>query len=112
MGLSNVGHPSGNRVLLSLTKKGVYFYALMGTEAKALKNIPVVCEYPDVFPEELLGMLSDRDVEFVIELMPGTAPISKRPYHMPPNELKELKEQIKVLLDKGFVRPRTMGLRT
>jgi hypothetical protein len=65
----------------------------------------VVCEYPDVFPEELPGMPLDREVEFVIELMPGTAPISKRPYRMPPNELKELKEQLKVLLDKGFIHP-------
>jgi hypothetical protein len=70
-----------------------------------LENIPVVCEYPDVFPEELSGMPPDRDVEFVIELMPRMAPISKRPYRIPPNELKELKEQLKVLLDKGFIRP-------
>jgi hypothetical protein len=77
---------------------------MTGTEATVLENIPVVCEYPDVFPEELPGMPPNRDVEFLIELMPRTAPISKRPYRMPPNELKELKEQIKVLLDKGFIR--------
>jgi hypothetical protein len=68
-----------------------------------LEDIPMVCEYPDVFPEELPGMPPDRGVEFVIELMPGTAPISKRPYHMPPNKLNESKEQIKILLDKGFI---------
>jgi hypothetical protein len=51
-----------------------------------LDEIPVVCEYPDVFPDELPGMPSDRDVEFVIELQPGTTPISKRPYRMPPKE--------------------------
>jgi hypothetical protein len=50
-------------------------------------EIPVVCEYPDVFPDELPGMPPDRDVEFVIELQPGTAPISNRPYRMPPKEL-------------------------
>ena len=50
-------------------------------------------------------MPPDREVEFVIELKPGTAPISKRPYRMPPNELRELKEQLKILLDKGFIRP-------
>jgi hypothetical protein len=55
-----------------------------------LEEIPVVCEYPDVFPDELPGMPPDRDVEFVIELQPGTTPISKRPYRMP---LKELAEQ-------------------
>jgi hypothetical protein len=70
-----------------------------------LEDIPLVCEYSDVFPDELPGMPPDREVEFVIELMPGTAPISKRPYRMPHNELKELKEQLKVLLDKGFIRP-------
>jgi hypothetical protein len=98
-------HPLGSRVLLPLAKNEVCLYAMMGTEATAFENIPVVCEYPDVFPEELPGMPPDCDVEFVIELMPRMAPISKRRYRMPPNELKELKEQIKILLDKGFIRP-------
>jgi hypothetical protein len=70
-----------------------------------LDEIPVVCEYTDVFPDELLGMPPDRDVEFVIELQPGTAPISKRPYRMPPKELAELKTQLQELLDKGYIRP-------
>jgi hypothetical protein len=70
-----------------------------------LNEIPVVCEYLDVFPDELLGMPPDRDVEFVIELQPGTAPISKRHYHMPPKELAELKNQLQELLDKGYIRP-------
>jgi hypothetical protein len=70
-----------------------------------LDEIPVVCEYPDVFLEELPGMPPDRDVEFVIELQPGTAPISKRPYRMPPKELAELKNQLQELLDKGYIRP-------
>jgi hypothetical protein len=101
----NLLHLSGNRVLLSLAKKEVCLYALTGTETMTLEDIPTVCEYPDVFLEELRGMPPDREVEFVIELMPGTAPISKRPYRMPPNELKELKEQLKILLDKGFICP-------
>jgi hypothetical protein len=67
----------------------------------------VVCEYPDVFPDELPGMPPDRDIEFAIELQPGTAPISKRPYRMPPAELAELKKQLQELLDKGFIRPST-----
>jgi hypothetical protein len=70
-----------------------------------LKDIPVVCEYPDVFPDDLPRMLPDRDIEFIIELQPRTAPISKRPYRMPPNELTELKIQLQDLLDKGFIRP-------
>jgi hypothetical protein len=69
-----------------------------------LEEIPVVCEYPDVFPDELPGMPLDRDVEFVIELQPGTAPISKRAYRMPPKELAELKNQLQELLDKGYIR--------
>jgi hypothetical protein len=75
------------------------------TIVSPLDKIPVVCEYPDVFPDELSGMPPDRDVEFVIELQPGTAPISKRPYHMPPKELAELKTQLQELLDKGYIRP-------
>jgi hypothetical protein len=70
-----------------------------------LDEIPVVCEYPDVFPNELPSMPLDRDVEFVIELQPGTTPISKQPYRMPPKELAELKTQLQELLDKGCIRP-------
>jgi hypothetical protein len=72
-----------------------------------VEKIPVVCDYPDVFPDELPGMPPDRDIEFAIELQPGTAPISKRPYRMPPAELAELKKQLQELLDKGFIRPST-----
>jgi hypothetical protein len=72
-----------------------------------IERIPVVCEYPDVFLDELLGMPPDRDIEFAIELQPVTAPISKRPYRMPPVELAELKKQLQELLDKGFIRPST-----
>jgi hypothetical protein len=63
-------------------------------KAIALEDIRVVQEYPDVFPEELPCMPPDHDIEFVIELLPGTPPISKRPYRMPVNELAELKKQI------------------
>jgi hypothetical protein len=67
-------------------------------------EVPVVNEFPDVFPEELLGMSPDRDIEFVIELKPGTAPIYKTPFRMTTPELVELKEHIKELLEKGFIR--------
>jgi hypothetical protein len=73
-----------------------------------LDEFPVVCEYPDVFPDELPGMPLDRDVEFVIELQPGTAPISKRPYRMAPKELAELKNQLQELLDKGYICPSSL----
>jgi hypothetical protein len=72
-----------------------------------VERIPVVCEYLDVFPDELPGMPPDRDIEFAIELQPGTAPISKRPYRMPPAKLAELKKQLQELLDKGFIHPST-----
>jgi hypothetical protein len=60
----------------------------------ALEEILVVQEYPDVFSEELSGMPPDRDIEFLVELLPATPPISKRPYRMPINELVELKKQL------------------
>jgi hypothetical protein len=66
-----------------------------------IQDIPVVCEFPDVFPEDLPGLPLERDVEFVIELKPGTAPISRRSYRMPPNELAGLKTQLQYLLEKG-----------
>ncbi|KAL5831609.1 hypothetical protein ACOSQ4_016963 [Xanthoceras sorbifolium] len=68
-------------------------------------DIPVVREFSNVFPEDFLGLPPDREVEFQIELTPGTEPISKAPYRMAPSELKELKVQMEELVNKGFVRP-------
>jgi hypothetical protein len=65
----------------------------------------VVCEFLDVFLEDSPGLPPERDVEFVIELKPGKAPISRRSYRMPPNELAELKTQLQDFLEKGFIRP-------
>jgi hypothetical protein len=59
-----------------------------------LAKIPVVCEFLYVFPNELPSLPSDRDIEFAIELIPRTQPISRRPYRMLPNELAELKKQL------------------
>jgi hypothetical protein len=70
-----------------------------------IQDILVVCEFLDVFPEDLPGFPPERNVEFVIEFKPGTAPISRRSYRMPPNELAELKTQLQDLLEKGFIRP-------
>jgi hypothetical protein len=69
------------------------------------ESISVVEEFMDVFPEELPGMPPEREVEFYIDLFPGTAPIAKRPYRMAPTELAELKTQIAELLQRGFIRP-------
>jgi hypothetical protein len=70
-----------------------------------LEEVPVVNEYPDVFPEELPDMPPDRDIEFVIDLIPGTSPIAKRPYRMAASELMELKKQLEELQRIGFIRP-------
>ena len=68
-------------------------------------NIPVIREFPDVFPEELPGVPPEREVDLSIEVVQGTTPISRAPYRMAPTELKELKTQLHELLDKGFIRP-------
>ncbi|WVZ96997.1 hypothetical protein U9M48_042568 [Paspalum notatum var. saurae] len=99
-------HPPGQRVILHLNEKtSAQLCSLNATVLPELGAIPVVCEFLDVFPEELPGMPPDREVEFAIELLPRTAPISKRPYRMPPNELAEMKKQLQELLEKGFIRP-------
>ena len=69
------------------------------------KDIPIVHEYLTVFPEDLMSLPPDREVEFSIDLIPGAALISKAPYRLGPAELKELKTQLQELLDKGFIRP-------
>ncbi|KAG8489260.1 hypothetical protein CXB51_017269 [Gossypium anomalum] len=80
-------------------------YVLDNKESeKKLGSVPVVCEYPDVFPEELPGLPPVREVELGIELVPGTTPISIAPYRMAPAELKELKAQLRELTDRGFAR--------
>lgn len=68
-------------------------------------DVPVVRDFLDVFPEELPGSPPDREIEFVINLIPRTVSIFKTPYQMAPVELKELKVQLQELLDKGFIRP-------
>ena len=70
-----------------------------------VEKIPVVREFPDVFPEELPGIPLEREVDLAIEIVPGTVPMSRAPYRMAPMELKELKSQLQELLDKGFIRP-------
>jgi hypothetical protein len=74
-------------------------------DASQGSKVSVVNEFPDVFPKELPGMPPDRDIEFVIELKPGASPIYKTDYRMATPELAELKEHIKELLEKGFIRP-------
>ena len=68
-------------------------------------DVPVVDEFPDVFPDELPGLPPDREIEFAIDLAPGTEPVSKAPYRMAPVEMKELATQLQDLLEKGVIRP-------
>jgi hypothetical protein len=73
-------------------------------ETRPTDGIRVVFEFPDVFPDDLPGMPSDRDIEFSIDLLPGTAPIAKRPYRMAPVEHEEVKKTVDELLAKGYIR--------
>ena len=92
--------------LLEKGCEGFLAYVVKGGETElCVENIPVVSEFRDVFPEDLPGLPPEREIEFGIELVPGTSPISLAPYRMTPIELKELKSQLQELLDKGFVRP-------
>jgi hypothetical protein len=74
-------------------------------KVESLEQIPVVKEYPDIFPKELPSLPPNRDIKFAIDLAPGTAPIAKRPYRMVVIELAELKKQLSELEQKGCVRP-------
>ncbi|XP_070015007.1 uncharacterized protein [Nicotiana sylvestris] len=77
------------------------------TEPTTLQSVPIVNEFPMVFPNELPGIPPEREIDFAIDLLPDTQPISIPPYKMAPTELRELKEQLKDLLNKGFIRPST-----
>jgi hypothetical protein len=81
----------------------VYVQAKPETRAK-IEDIPILCHYSDVF-SEFTGLPPNCEVEFSIDLVPGTQPIHKAPYRMAPTELRELKEQLQELLDRGFIRP-------
>ncbi|GJY71392.1 hypothetical protein Tco_0475095 [Tanacetum coccineum] len=70
-----------------------------------LEDIPVVLEFPGVFPEDLSGLPPSREVEFCIDLIPGAVPVAKSPYRLAPTEMQELSNQLKELQEKGFIRP-------
>nr|GEU52347.1 putative reverse transcriptase domain-containing protein [Tanacetum cinerariifolium] len=75
------------------------------SEGKPLKDVPVVRDYPEVFPEDFSGLPSARPVEFQINLIPGAAPIARAPYRLALSEIKELSKQLQELFEKGFIRP-------
>ncbi|KAH0646574.1 hypothetical protein KY284_034458 [Solanum tuberosum] len=78
---------------------------VVSVETPHIKSVPVVSEFPEVFPDDLFGVPPKREIDFDIDLLPDTHPISILPYKMAPSELKELKEQLKDLFEKGFIRP-------
>nr|GFD06675.1 putative reverse transcriptase domain-containing protein [Tanacetum cinerariifolium] len=72
---------------------------------RRLEDVPVICKFPDVFPEDLPGLPPPRQVELEIKLVPGAAPVARAPYRLAPSEMKELAKQLQELSDKGFIRP-------
>jgi hypothetical protein len=100
-----IDSPDYRATILYLPQRECINSCIYAIEGIKLEDIPVVCEYPDIFSDDLPEMPPNRDIVFIIELQPGTAPISRRPYRMPPNELAELKVQLQDLLDKGFIHP-------
>ncbi|GKA04277.1 putative ribonuclease H-like domain-containing protein [Tanacetum coccineum] len=75
------------------------------SDGKRLKDVPIVRDFPEVFPEDLSGIPPARQVEFQIDLVPGAAPVARAPYRLAPSEMKELAKQLQELSDKGFIRP-------
>ena len=99
-------HPSEEVIIFAARDNTIRLFSLNEKgEISAISQVPVVCEYEDVFPEELPGMPPHRPVEFVIELEPGTEPVCKRPYKLGPEELKELKKQLDEQERLGLIRP-------
>jgi hypothetical protein len=103
---------SGEEVLVELVLSGLrkgscHQVTACIEEIKTSEAINVVSDFPDVFPEELPGMPPEMKVEFAIELIPSTTPISKRAYRVSGPELVELKKQIDELSKKGYTRPST-----
>nr|GFC37913.1 putative reverse transcriptase domain-containing protein [Tanacetum cinerariifolium] len=72
---------------------------------KQLQDVPVICNFPEVFPDDLPRLPPPRQVEFKIKLIPGAAPVARAPYRLAPSELKELSNQLKELSEKGFIHP-------
>ncbi|KAI3732904.1 hypothetical protein L1987_64116 [Smallanthus sonchifolius] len=82
-----------------------YLVSVITDTKTKIEEVAVVAEFPNVFPDELPGIPPEREVEFRINLVPGTAPIANAPYRLAPNEMAELKKQLDELLEKGFIRP-------
>ena len=88
-------HSSGQIIYSPHESSSIQLYTLNANPLPSIENVPVVCDFPDVFSEELPGMPPDRAVEFVIELEPGTAPVSKYPYTEEKRNAEDVSEKIK-----------------
>src|SRR3954466_11045725 len=98
-------HPSGQIIDYTSPSSRIQMHTFNVLPLPDLEDVPVVRDFLDVFPEELSGMPPDRCVEFIVDLIPDTTPISRCPYRMSPHELAELKTQLDASLAKGFIRP-------
>ncbi|GJU44479.1 putative reverse transcriptase domain-containing protein [Tanacetum coccineum] len=78
------------------------------SEGKLLEDVPIVRDFPEVFPEDLPGIPPARQIEFQIDLVPGAAPVARAPYRLAPSEKKELVEQLQELSNKGFIIPSSL----
>jgi hypothetical protein len=105
--LVHLDSPVYGKVILHLPAVSRIKVSLHHMVELKLEHIHVIQEFPDVLPDDLPGMPPERAIEFKIELQPGTTPIAKAPYKMPPVEMKELKIQLQDLLDKGYICPST-----
>ena len=109
IGSSVMSHVISTMQARRIMKKGCETFLALILDSKRgqvdVEKIPVIREFPDVFPEELPGIPLEKEVDLAIEIVPGTVPMSRAPYRMAPTELKELKSQLQELLDKGFIRP-------
>nr|GFD22633.1 putative reverse transcriptase domain-containing protein [Tanacetum cinerariifolium] len=89
--------------------RGSYLFVAQVVEKepieRRLEDVSIIRKFPNVFPEDLPGLLPPQQVEFEIELVPGAAPVACAPYRLAPSEMKELAKQLQELLDKGFIRP-------
>ncbi|GJS37635.1 putative reverse transcriptase domain-containing protein [Tanacetum coccineum] len=115
---SNNGHESRLNII-SCTKTQKYFLkgcpiflahvttkkAEDKSKEKRLEDVPIVQDFPEVYPEDLSGIPPTRQVEFQIDLMPGAVPVARAPYRLAPSDMKELSDQLKEIFDKGFIRP-------
>nr|GEV80235.1 hypothetical protein [Tanacetum cinerariifolium] len=107
-----IGHKARDLSCMKVKKymdRGSYLFVAQFVEKepkeRRLEDVPVICKFPDVFPEDFPGLPPPREVELEIKLVPGAAPVARAPYRLAPSEMKELAKQLQELSDKGFIQP-------